>query len=83
MARRYGAKKWRDVEVDSRPVDDGPRATSSATVPESRFVWSVVRDTYPVQEIGDHVMHSEEYEVSEQAAETVNAALGDERPGPL
>lgn len=32
------------------------------------------------QEIGDHVMHSEEYEVSEQAAETVNAALGDERP---
>ncbi len=32
------------------------------------------------EEIGDHVMHSEEYEISEVSAETINAALQDNRP---
>ena len=32
------------------------------------------------QEIGDHVMHSEEYEVSEASAEAIGTALRDDRP---
>ncbi len=32
------------------------------------------------EEIGDHVMHSEEYEVSEASAEAVGTALRDDRP---